>query len=188
LAALMSPLPSAKARLFQINCWTVSVDPRQPSSYTVVKEVRPVTSVRLEDKLAFGLHVYLALGADRDFKNWARSWLDETDRSPETARTLLKSEEKEKEAASGLAELTAWGESGTDDHIGQDMDKLTERCGHLVRAAILYPEPAKADDAAQLVSLALADLGGYAGKVNLPAIAEQTLATAPSAARNAGGD
>ncbi len=187
LATLVSSLPSEQARLFQINCWTVSVDPRQPSSYTVVKEVQPVPSVQLEHKLAFGLQVFMSLGADRDFRSWAQSWLDETDRSLETARALLKTEEKEKEAASGLAELAAWGESGTDDNIGHDMDELTERCGHLVRAAILFPDPSKADDVAQLISLALANLATMASKVNLPAMAEQTLASAQLNTRRAAG-
>lgn len=186
LATLISSLPSTQARLFQINCWTVSVDPRQPSSYTVVKEVQPVPSVRLDHKLAFGLQVLLSLGSDRDFRSWAQSWLDETDRSPETARALLKTEEKEKAAASELESLTAWGESGTDDTIGHDMDDLAERCGHLVRAAILFPDPSKTDDVAQLVSLALHSLAGVAdGKVNLPAMAEQTLASAQQNTRSA---
>ncbi|OGI40004.1 MAG: hypothetical protein A2140_02690 [Candidatus Muproteobacteria bacterium RBG_16_62_13] len=185
LATLISSMLSAQARLFQINCWTVSVDPRQPSSYTVVKEVQPVPSVHLEHKLAFGLHVALALGSDRDFRSWAQSWLDETDRSPDTAKTLLKAEEKEKEAAGELEALTAWGESGTDDTIGHDMDELAERCGHLVRAAILFPDSSKADEVAQLISLALANLASAAGKVNLPALAEQTLASAQQNTRSA---
>lgn len=65
------------------------------------------------------------------------------------------------------------------------MDELAERCGHLVRAAILFPDPSKADDVAQLVSLALANLASVAGKVNLPALAEQTLASAPPDTRSA---
>ena len=187
LATLISSLPAEQARLYQINCWTVSVDPRQPSSYTVVKEVQPVPSVRLEHKLAFGLQVFVSLGSDRDFRSWAQSWLDETDRSPDTAKALLKTEEKEKEAAGELEALTAWGESGTSDNIGHDMDQLAERCGHLVRAAILFPDSSKADDVAQLVSLALANLASVAGKVNLPAMAEQTMASAQQNTRSAAG-
>lgn len=177
LATLISSLPAERARLFQINCWTVSVDPRQPSSYTVVKEVRPVPSVALEHKLAFGLHVFMALASDRDFKRWAKSWLDETDRSPETAKALLTTEEAEKRASGELEALTAWGETGTDDTLGHDRDELAGRCGHLIRAAIIYPDQSKSDDAAQMVSLALGDLATVAGKVNLEALAEQMMAT-----------
>ena len=177
LATLISSLPAEQARLFQINCWTVSVDPRQPSSYTVVKEVRPVPSVVLEHKLAFGLHVFMAFASDRDFKRWAKSWLDETDRSPETAKALLTTEEVERRASGELEALTAWGETGTDDTLGHDHDELAERCGHLIRAAIVYPDQSKSDDVAQMVSLALGDLATVAGKVNLEALAEQMMAT-----------
>ena len=68
-----------------------------------------------------------------------------------------------------------------------DMDELAERCDHLVRAAILFPDPSKADDVAQLISLALTSLAGVAGKVNLPAMAEQTLASAQQSTRGAAG-
>lgn len=179
LATLISSQPAEQARLFQINCWTVSVDPRQPSSYTVTKEVRPVPSVSLEHKLAFSLQVFVALGSDRDFKSWAQSWLDETDRSPETAKALLKSEEEEKRAAGELEALTAWGETGTDDTLGHDRDQLADRCGHLIRAAILYPDQSKSDDVAQIISLALVNLAIVAGKVNLAALAEQVMASQP---------
>ncbi|MEK6770867.1 MAG: hypothetical protein AABY62_04400 [Pseudomonadota bacterium] len=184
LATLISSLPAEQARLFQVNCWTVSADPRQPSSYTVTKEVRPVPTVVLEHKLAFGLQVFMALGSDRDFKSWAQSWLDETDRSPETAKALLKTEEEEERASGELEALTAWGETGTDDTLGHDRDELAERCGHLVRAAILYPDKSKSDDVAQIISLALVNLAIVAGKVNLAALAEQVMADSQPTSRS----
>ena len=185
LATLISSLPAEQARLFQVNCWTVSADPRQPSSYTVTKEVRPVPPVTLEHKLTFSLQVFVALGSDRDFKRWAQSWLDETDRSPETAKALLKSEEEEKRASGELEALTAWGETGTDDTLGHDHNELAERCGHLLRAAILYPDQSKSDDVAHLISMAMGNLTNVAGKLNVVALAEQTMADSQPPIRSA---
>jgi len=175
MAALISPLSSQQARLFQINCWTVSTDPRQPSSYTVVKEVKPVPAVMLEHKLAFGLLVVKSIGGDRDFVKWANNWITGADRSQETAQALLKAEEAERQAAADLGDLAAWGQTGTDDQHSQDLDEATQRGSYLLRAAVLYPDASKADEVMELIAQAMSKL---ASRDNLEALAEQAMATA----------
>jgi hypothetical protein len=187
VAVLLSPFSTRPgSRLFQINCWKVSVDPREAQSYTVVKEVRPVPAVTLEQKIRFALLALSKVYKQKDFAAWARSWLAGEDRSPSAARAQRESSEREIAASAGLESLAAWSEGGSSD------TQFTERMAHLAQAVrhtaaaaeLATKNPPETDQAAEALAQAFAHLCRAGQPLDLAALAEEAVgSTAPQAVR-----
>lgn len=137
VAVLISPLSANPGcRLFQINCWKVGVDPQQAQTYTVVKEIKPVPQVSLEQKISFALLVMMAVYKNKEYAKWAEGWLAGRDRSLETAQAQRRTAEREIQAAEGLETLAAWGEAGgRDAELAARLDHLAHAALHVARAA-----------------------------------------------------
>lgn len=138
VAVLTSPLSATSpgCRLFQINCWKVGADPRQAQAYTVVKEIKPVPQVTLEQKIRFALLVITAVYKNKDYAQWAEGWLAGSDRSLATAQAQRRAAEREIQAAEGLETLAAWGEAGgRDAELAARLDHLAHAALHVARAA-----------------------------------------------------
>jgi hypothetical protein len=177
VAALLSPVAASKAKMFAVNCWNVAVDPAQPQSYTVVKEVAPVPEVHLEQKLWFAIAIMRAVYKNGDFRRWADKWLSGEDRGAASAQTLRHAIEKELEAGSDLDALTAWGETGGDDErIVHKLDALAQRVMHVLQAVDLAgAHPPKEDKAALEIAVALAHVDEFGKRVDLASFAEQAV-------------
>lgn len=172
LAALVSPLPSQEARMFSINCWNVAVDPKNEQSYTVVKETEAVPAVTPVHRLRFAMLLAVETFRDREFKRWANNWLSGVDTSIVSARAALASLEKELAAAADLAEMEAWGETGTDPELGRRRDDGAQRARHVLRAVDMMDSPEQAASAAMEITEALVGLSRLPASMPLAAMGE----------------
>jgi len=171
LAAMVSPFSSETAKLYQITCWNVAVDPKAGGqAYTVIKEVSPVPQVTVAQKLQFAMLVMRELYEDRDFQRWIDFWVTDADRSAETAGAARKLLEKENKVSEELETLAAWGEAGGNDtKMMKGTNELVERALHLTRAA----EKAAADPEDSTIAIETAfALSGIAGSGKIAHLAE----------------
>jgi hypothetical protein len=180
LAALVSPFASDQSKLFMINCWNVAVDPSSAQSYTVIKDVTPVPSVSLEQKIDFAADFISRIYKNDQFRRWAGMWLGNEDRTGLSAKEMHKIIQKEIQAASDLEALTAWGETGgNDENIIHDMDEVAQRALHVVRAVECYASAAPdTKQAAREISKALIGLGTYSQSIDFVSLAEELVGNA----------
>jgi len=175
LATLLAPFPSREARLFQINCWNISVDKRQTDSYTVIKEVTPVPPVSLEHRMRFALTALQRAFHNPDFRQWAANWLVDTDRTKSTAESLKKKLGQEQMATDELEVLAAWGESGDSNHMAQDLDEQLHSALHAIQAVVLYADSAPEIAIGRELAAALGNVSVLGGKEALSSLADQLL-------------
>ncbi len=174
LAALVSPFTAPQAKLFMINRWNVSADQISAQSYTVVQEVTPAPAVALDQKLDFAIALIRHAYANSDFRHWAEKWLAGTDRSAASARATRKAIEQERDAAEGLAALAAWGELGTNDTDA--IDDQAARAVQVVKAAeLIASKPIDADQAAQMLARALADIERVVAPADLARLMQEVV-------------
>lgn len=186
LAALISPIPTDQARLFNINCWNVAVDPRQPQAYTVVKEIEDLPTVSAEQRLRFALLVARETCPDADFRHWVDLWLAGTNRGAAAAQRLGTELEKEKQAAAELETLGAWGEAGSDSDDARHRQQGMERALHVLQAVQLFADPDKQASIAMEVARTLTGMERFAPEVNLAALAELACALDTNSERATG--
>jgi hypothetical protein len=174
LAALASPIPAGAARLYQINCWNVSVDRRQADSYTVIKELTPVPAVTLDDKMRFTLTALHRTHPDRDFAQWAEAWLNGTGRRHADIEAVMRNLDKEQKVSDQLESLAAWGATGGDDSATlRQQDDLLHSAMHALHAALQMADGAAEEQVGRELAAALGDFSLLGDVHALTTLAEQ---------------
>lgn len=174
LAVLLSPFPSATGKLFQINCWNISVDPKHADSYTVIKEVNSSLKVTLEDKMRFALTAIRRNYRNHDFSQWSEGWIAGVDRARATTEAMLAKLHTEQKANDELGELTAWGETGSDDTaLVHKMDEQMHSVVHVLHAAVQMADGAPEEQVGRELAAALGDPSLLGGREALAALADQ---------------
>jgi hypothetical protein len=174
LAIMLSPFPSAAGKMFQINCWNISVDPKHADSYTVIKEVNSSLRVTLEDKMRFALTAIRRNYRNDDFSRWSEDWIAGVDRTRAAAEAMLAKLRSEQKASEDLEELTAWGETGSDDTaMVHKMDEQMHSIVHVLHAAVQMADGAPEEQVGREVAAALGDPSLLGGREALAALADQ---------------
>jgi len=142
LAALVTPQDTKKARLklFSIEQWAIDPNVKNGKVYLVVKEVEaPV--VRMEQKLQFAIATVSNLVKDKAFRKWASAWLNNEDRSQESAQKISRLAGEELE---GIDNLVAMGIS-----TGQSHEEMQNQKNALARITAVSGAAALATDASE---------------------------------------
>jgi hypothetical protein len=174
LAIMLSPFSSASGKMFQINCWNISVDPKHADSYTVIKEVNSSLQVTLEDKMHFALTAIRRNYRNDDFSQWSEGWISGMDRTRAAAEAMLARLRTEQKANDELGELTAWGETGSDDTaLVHKMDEQMHSIVHVLHAAVQMADGTPEEQVGRELAAALGDPSLLGGREALAALADQ---------------
>jgi len=164
-----------KSKMLELHFASIAIDTSDPTIRMSVREVT-VPEITTDQKITFALMVVSKVYSNDQFNQWAKKWIDGSDRSAESAGRLIGYLGKYAKETRGITEsLIAMGVRASElEKFGGENNDFCVRASEAVFAAQMYVD--RADSwpllAARSVSSAVAGLGARA---DLAAIAEKAI-------------
>ena len=161
--------------MFLLNTWKVGIDKNNPRAYTVVKETSmPEANIEMHHKVAFAIAVVAQMFSNEQYIKWSVDWISGKDRSVESAAAMRKSMLAELEAASSLAELSAWGATNEGDEKTIELQRDGERRAmHAASAAEFIAQPDfNPEEVCKALSYVTSDMYKYSSRNDLVKLAK----------------